>query len=52
VRQHVVSKADPDRAVVEFVARQKTAGRAHRMHETSRFVREHETWFYVDGEHK
>jgi SEC-C motif-containing protein len=24
-------------------------GRAHRLHETSRFVREGGKWFYVDG---
>lgn len=40
-------------ATVEFVARYKIAGRAHRLHEVSRFVREvHDgvlRWFYVDG---
>jgi SEC-C motif-containing protein len=35
---------------VEFVARSRLAGRASRMHETSRFAREHGRWFYVDGE--
>lgn len=39
-----------DAATVEFVARYKTGGRAHRLHETSRFVREGGKWFYVDGE--
>lgn len=39
-----------DRASVEFVARYKIAGRAHRLHEISRFVRENGHWFYVDGE--
>jgi SEC-C motif-containing protein len=38
-----------ERAIVEFVARYKTGGRAHRLHEISRFVREHGRWFYVDG---
>lgn len=41
---------DPDHGVVEFVARSKLAGRAHRLHETSRFVRENGRWFYLDGE--
>lgn len=41
---------DGDHAVVEFVARYKVNGRAHRMHETSRFVREAGRWFYVDGD--
>ena len=40
----------PDSAVVEFVARYKTGGRAHRLHERSRFVREDGRWYYVDGE--
>jgi len=41
---------DTDRASVEFVARYKINGRAHRLHETSRFVRESGRWFYVDGD--
>ena len=36
-------------SVVEFVARYKVGGRAHRLHEISRFVRESGRWFYVDG---
>lgn len=39
--------ADAD--TVEFVARYKIGGRAHRLHEVSRFVREQGRWFYVDG---
>ncbi len=35
---------------VEFIARYKIAGRAHRMHERSRFICENGTWFYLDGE--
>ena len=41
---------DADHGTVEFVARSKLGGRAHRLHETSRFVREHGRWFYVDGD--
>lgn len=49
VRRHVVN--DPTHAVVEFVARSKLAGRAHRLHEVSRFVREADgRWYYVDGD--
>ena len=33
-----------------FVARAKVQGRAQRLQERSRFVREHGRWFYVDGE--
>jgi SEC-C motif-containing protein len=46
VRRHV---ADGDKATVEFIARYKIAGRAHRLHEISNFVREEGRWFYVDG---
>ncbi|MDO5693985.1 MAG: YchJ family metal-binding protein [Pseudomonadota bacterium] len=38
-----------DTAEVEFVARHRIAGRAVRLHERSRFVREDGRWFYVDG---
>ena len=37
-------------ATVEFVARYKTAGRAHRLHEISRFIHEDGRWYYVDGQ--
>lgn len=36
-------------AIVEFVARYKVDGRGHRLHETSRFVREQGLWRYLDG---
>ncbi|MDO8291942.1 MAG: YchJ family metal-binding protein [Gallionella sp.] len=48
VKKHTPESAD--RATVEFVARYKIGGRAHRLHEISRFVREEGRWFYVDGE--
>ncbi|MBI4937561.1 MAG: zinc chelation protein SecC [Nitrosomonadales bacterium] len=48
VKRHTVESAE--RATVEFVARYRVGGRAHRMHEISRFVREEGLWFYVDGE--
>ena len=41
---------DADHATVEFVARYRVGGRAQRLHETSRFVRENGLWFYVDGD--
>jgi len=49
VRRHVVQ--DAEHAIVEFVARSKLGGRAERLHETSRFVREDGRWFYLDGDH-
>lgn len=48
VRAHQVTGVD--RARVEFVARSKLAGRAQRLHEISRFVREAGRWYYVDGD--
>ncbi|WP_119154631.1 YchJ family protein [Caldimonas tepidiphila] len=48
VRRH--AQQDETHATVEFVARSKLGGRAHRLHETSRFVREDGRWFYVDGD--
>ena len=41
---------DADHGTVQFVARSKLGGRAHRLQERSRFVREHGAWFYVDGD--
>ena len=47
---------DRDSDTVEFVARFKVGGRAQRLHETSRFLREPDPdlggtprWFYLDG---
>jgi SEC-C motif-containing protein len=35
---------------VEFVARSKTHGKAHRLHENSRFARFDKRWVYFDGD--
>jgi len=41
----------PDTAIVEFIASMRVGGgRAERMHEVSRFVREDGRWYYVDGD--
>ncbi|CDS51710.1 UPF0225 protein YchJ [Polaromonas sp. CG9_12] len=48
VRSHTVQ--DADHAEVEFVARYREGGRAVRLRERSRFVRESGRWFYVDGD--
>lgn len=48
IKRHQV--LDASHASVEFVARYRIAGRGHRLHETSAFVREEDgRWFYVDG---
>jgi SEC-C motif domain protein len=45
------AETDADHASVEFVARYKVGGRAHRLHELSRFVRGDDgRWRYVAGE--
>ena len=45
------TQAAGDAGVVEFVARLRDgSGRAQRMHETSRFVREDGRWYYIDGQ--
>lgn len=46
---------DGDAATVEFIARYKINGRAHKLHEVSRFLREQNddgvaAWCYLDGE--
>jgi SEC-C motif-containing protein len=48
VRRH--EQQDADHAVVEFVARYKVNGRAHRLQEVSWFVREAGQWFYAGGD--
>ncbi|KAB8060301.1 YchJ family protein [Janthinobacterium violaceinigrum] len=60
LRQRKAESADQAEEIyrdsVEFVARYKVNGRAHRLHEVSRFVREADQrgdgalrWFYLDG---
>ena len=48
VRRH--TPIDDDHATVEFVARSKVAGRAERMHVTSRFERVDARWLYVEDD--
>ena len=44
------AESDGDQGLVSFVARYKVGGRAYRLSEHSRFVRENGGWFYVDGD--
>ncbi|GGA48374.1 YchJ family protein [Dyella nitratireducens] len=47
VKQH---QQEGEHATVEFVARLRYGGgKAQRMHEISRFVREQGRWYYLDG---
>jgi len=48
VRRHQTQ--DDGHASVEFVARSKWGGRAHRLHENSLFLKEDGRWFYLEGE--
>ena len=50
VREHKATGTDT--AEVEFVARYRLDGRAVRLHERSRFVREDGRWFYMDGDQR
>ncbi|NIE67612.1 YchJ family protein [Burkholderia sp. Ax-1719] len=49
VKRH--EQIDETHAIVEFIARHKSGGRAYRLHETSRFTRGDDgRWRYVDGD--
>jgi len=48
---HATAGASQDAAgTVEFVARCKRNGKAQRLHEVSRFVRENGRWYYLDAD--
>lgn len=46
----VAGRAEDEHGTVEFVARYKVSGKAHRLHEISRFVREADLWVYLNAE--
>lgn len=47
--RHQVQTSEHE-ATVEFLARYKVNGKAGRLHETSRFIRHGNAWYYVDGD--
>lgn len=47
---HASTRPAEETSEVEFVARSKLGGRAHRLHEASRSVREDGRWYYLDGD--
>lgn len=54
LQQAQAADGDADHATVEFVARFKVGGRAHKLHEISNFTRKSDAagaarWYYVDG---
>lgn len=44
------AQLDDTHAIVKFIARYKVNGRAYKMQEVSRFVKEGDRWYYVDGD--
>ncbi len=52
LKVHATTAGGPgdESGTVSFVARHKIGGRAFRLEETSRFVREAGRWVYVDGD--
>lgn len=51
VSAHPVT-TDESEGEVEFIARYKINGKAGKLHERSRFMKENGRWYYVDGETK
>lgn len=49
LKVHTFRDIDDTHAEVRFTARYREAGRAYRLTETSRFVKENGRWLYVDG---
>ena len=49
VVQTELGQASDDKGTVEFIARFKLNGKAEHLHETSRFIKENQHWYYVDG---
>ncbi len=47
---HHAHQHDDNHAEVSFTARYKENGKACRLHEVSRFLKEQQQWFYVDGQ--
>jgi len=45
------AKTTDTTATVNFVARYKVGGKAHRLCELSQFVRKQNVWYYVTGDH-
>jgi len=47
IRLKIVSST---KNTVEFIATCRIQGKAHKLHETSRFIFERPCWYYVNGE--
>ena len=50
IKSRTAGQEDNDEGIVEFIARYKINGKAHRLHEISRFRREQGQWYYIDGD--
>ncbi len=40
-------QANDSEGIVEFIARYKISGKAYKLHEVSRFIKESEKWYYI-----
>ena len=45
----VAGTPDDNEGTVEFIARYKVNGRAAKLHENSRFVKQKSRWYYLEG---
>ena len=50
VLSHTIDIDSPHAANVEFVARYRVNGKAEKIRELSRFLKEDGHWFYIDGD--
>lgn len=50
VRHGALTDANDEEAEVEFIARYKVQGKAEKLHELSRFIRQTGHWLYLDGQ--
>lgn len=46
IRLKIISSSN---STVEFIATCRLQGKAHKLHETSRFIYENNIWYYLDG---
>lgn len=51
IRRTEAGGPDDSQGTVEFIARFKINGKGHRLHETSRFEKIQQCWYYLGGRH-
>lgn len=50
IKHCIAGTQQDEQGTVQFVARYKIQGKAHRLIENSRFVKQQGHWFYIDGD--